>query len=459
MLRPLPLALLLAPLAAPLSAQDDTSYSDGHLTIRLEGLEGFEGGPAGSDGQVRARWRGELEGSEVRIQLFVLPSEQFGFDDPWDVVEFVEDDRVRDDEKAKRPPFAFDERRPMEGAYGFISYAWLGLDTTREDTKPVGSFLCLGGLLPDAGYSVEITCEPALNDAGREAIETFLAKGIRYEGETADTQWSDEEIEARWQDQAPEKVLEDSQLRVVRSKHYVIMTNVGKGTARSFGKKIDECYERIREVYPFEDIEGQKLLPIFYFVTPEQYYRWYSKNTGKSLEQARRSGGVSFGDVYSTYHQATNAPVHIHEATHQVFKNRLHLGGGGSWLQEGVAEYMSVEANELGHVKSLAKREKHVPLQKFFTLQSLLHSAEEGRKTGGSEAGDNYTQAAALIEFLRHGKHKDKFQDFVHAMGRVPRGHLPSIERELQRVLGVDAAGLDADFVEYWMKRKKPRKK
>lgn len=447
--------LACAPTVSFTAAQD---WSGHGLSLSLEALGEF----TAAGGQVEYRegnWTGVVESSTVRVELYVIPREKFDLNEPSDLVDLTEISRANFDRRAKRPPFAFDTTEPRPGAYGFIPFGWLGFAVKQEQTKIIGSFWCLGGILPEHGYSLEIEVAPPLNDAGKKRLERFLAEGITYDGVVSDPRWSDEEIEARWQRQAPDKVLEDSKLLVVRTKHYVIMTNLKKGTARGFGKKIDEAYEAIREIYPFEDIEGQRLLPIFYFVTSEQYHRWYVKNLGGDMEGARRSGGVSSGDVYSTYHQATNAPVHIHEATHQVFGNRLRLGGGGSWFQEGVAEYMSSAANELGLMKGLVKRDKHVPLKKFFTIESMLYSAEADRKTGGSESGDNYMQAAAVVEFVRHGKYKDKFQEYVHAIGRVPPRDLPSIERELRRLFGVDADGFNDAFKEYWKKRKKPRNK
>ena len=465
-----PLSLLLA-LCAPAAAQD---WSGHGLSLSLEALGELESkAPDPEIDYLAGFWHGQLEGASLKLELFVIPRAAHGLNEPSDLVDLTEVSLANRDRRAKRPLFAFDESKPLTGAYGFISYGWLGLDVKRQDTKPVGHFWCLGGILEQHGYTVEITSSPALNEAGVAAVERFLKEGVRYDGEVADTKWSDDEIEARWQRQAPDKVLEDSKLRVVRSKHYVILTNVGKGTSKSFGKKIDEAYEKIREIYPFEDIEGQRLLPIFYFNTPDQYFEWCVKNLKWKIEKARRSGGVSSGDVYSTYHQATNAPVHIHEATHQIFKNRLRLGGGGSWFQEGVAEYMSAAANELGIVKNLTKekkakrgeteketRDKNFSLEKFFALQSMLFSIDpEERKKSGSVASENYTVAAGVIEFVRHGKYKDRFLDFVHAIGRVPRSDLPAIEKQLQLLFDRDIQGFDEDFMEYWTKRKKPRKK
>lgn len=457
---PRSLVVLSSAFALTVSLAGAQDWSGHGLSLSFEALGEFT--VAGGSGQAEYRegmWVGEVEGSNVRVELYLLPREKYELNEPSDLVDLTEISRANYDRREKRPPFAFETSKPLPGAYGFIPFGWLGFAVKRQETKPIGDFWCLGGILTEHGYSLEIETAPPLNDAGRERLERFLAEGITYDGAVSDPQWSDEEIEARWQRQAPDKVLEKSKLLVVRSKHYVIMTNLKKGTARSFGKKIDEAYEAIREIYPFEDIEGQRLLPIFYFVTAEQYHQWYVKNLGGTIERARRSGGVASGDVYSTYHQATNAPVHIHEATHQIFKNRLRLGGGGSWYQEGVAEYMSSTANDIGVMKGIAKRAKHVPLKKFFTIESMLYSSDPSGQSGGSSSGDNYMQAACVVEFVRHGKHKDKFQEYVHAIGRVPRNDLPAIEKELNRLFGVTADEFNAEFVEYWKKRKKPRKK
>jgi hypothetical protein len=44
-------------------------------------------------------------------------------------------------------------------------------------------------------------------------------------------------------------------------------------------------------------------------------------------------------------------------------------------------------------------------------------------------------------------------------MGRVPRGDKPAIERALGGVFGVTLERLDEEFVKYWSKGKKPKKK
>ncbi len=273
--------------------------------------------------------------------------------------------------------------------------------------------------------------------------------------------WTDEEAEARWQKDAPAKVLEDSELRIVRTKYYIVLTNLGKGqTAESFGEIMDQCHEKIRAVYPFEERANARLLPIFYFVQRQQYIDFCVQAFKWSPEQAERSKGVASRDFYATYHEAPNDPVHIHEATHQIFANRLRLGGGGSWFQEGVAEYMSENPNDLNVVENAVKKQRHAPLRRFVEIESLLMSAKEDSVTGEDEGSMNYRQAAAIIEFAAESKWAGpKFLDFVHTVGAVERNNIDAIEAAIQKVYGVGIEGFEEKFVEYWSNRKRMKGK
>lgn len=473
----LPLALLTAADASSGSPQDGSSqegaeFADLDLTLNVDAIEELESSP-GVGEQHRGRWTGKLDEWAVEIDLLSFAREAMRLDTPEDVVRLDELHRATQDRAADRPPFVFETKRGLAGAFGWVPYAWVGYADRMEGTKAVGTYVALGGVGETAAYLLRVECTPALSDRDRQELEELLVELVDYTGSAYEPTWTDAEVDERWESDAPDSVLEDSKRQVVRTDYYVIMTNVGKGTARGFGKKIDECYEEIREVYPFEDVEGRRLLPIFYFVTPDQYYEWCVKNLGWEVEAARRSKGVATKDVYATYHQATNDPVHIHEATHQIFSQRLGLVGGGSWFQEGVAEYMSDTPVELGIFKNIAKDAlewledgeelddgAYVPLEKFVVLPSLLYSSEKSRKTGGSAAGDAYDQAAAIVEFVRHGDFcEGKFLPFVHAIGGVARGDKPEIEKAFRRVFGVGLDEFEREFLEYWAKRKKPRSK
>jgi hypothetical protein len=200
-------------------------------------------------------------------------------------------------------------------------------------------------------------------------------------------------------------------------------------------------------------IEGSRLMPIFLFRTPEQYYEYYAKIADTSIESARKSKGHAWRDYYATWYEAPGDPVHIHECTHQIFRNRLHLSGGGSWLQEGVAEYIETVEYERNNIAREIKKGRHMPLAEFVELKSLLYSSEDGVK-GGSAAGQLYKQAALLIEFLRESKFgKKHFDEFVHAMGRVPRNDVGQIEAVFQKVYGADLDEVDAAWQQYCKKR------
>jgi hypothetical protein len=239
----------------------------------------------------------------------------------------------------------------------------------------------------------------------------------------------------------------------MRTNHFLIMTNSSGG--KSFAKKMEECYAAIRKVYPFDEVPGRRLMPVFIFKTNDQFYAFLGKQLRWSVEQARQAKGVAFGDLYTTWYDAPGDLVHIHEATHQIFKNRLFLDGGGSWFQEGVAQFMSTREDDRGAAATAVKKGRHVPLSKFVTVQSLLMSnVGDSRDESNDTALDQYQQAALFIEFLNKSKFgKGKFLDAIHAFGATPSNNMGAIQAAAQRVYGVDLAGLEKQFVEYCKKR------
>jgi hypothetical protein len=115
---------------------------------------------------------------------------------------------------------------------------------------------------------------------------------------------------------------------------------------------------------------------------------------------------------------------------------------------------MSSTKNDRNVAASSVRKGKHTALVDFIKIKSLLWSAEEDKK-GGDEAASHYDLAALLIEFLHESKFgKDKFQDFVHTVGLVPRNSPAAIERAVNAVYGTDLAGLDKEWVEYCKARK-----
>lgn len=421
-----------------------------NLALDLSGLPGLlrQAIPEGrKGGQLKAIWTGELDGRQLQLDVWRLPYE---FGSPREVIDLMA-------ERAERPgePFKFNRTYPLPGAFGYIPYGWMGIHVKHEGTKPVAHTLMLGGVLERGGYCLELSAQPALLDEQLAQVEKVLAQ-VTWSGAAFNPRWTDEEVQKRWLRDAPENARKKDNLQVVRTKNYMVLTNVGKSTAKKFGKQMDENYERIRKVYPFEDVEGQRLLPIFYFAMPEQYYDFCVRVLKWSQESAQRSKGVAWRDFYATYQESRTDPVHVHEGTHQIFANRLFLSGGGSWFQEGVAEYMSTGPNDLTPVGNLIKKSEHTALSKFMVVPSLLMSNSGSNKKTGDTSGTAYEQAAALIEFVAESKWgAGKLQEFTLAMGAVADGDLPAIELALQAVYGIDVKGFEAEFIKYWSNRKK----
>jgi hypothetical protein len=383
--------------------------------------------------------------------LIALPiGKEFRFAEPDDVTDIILVN-IRRPGRGD-PGFWFENTEFVAGKFGWASYGSIASGTLHDEggEKAVGTIFVLGGLLQGHGYAVEVSAPPDLEAEPTTAILDFLRKGVQYAGAVRDPKWTDAEVKERWIRDAPpdtHKKLE----KAIRTAHYVILTNSSGGKA--FAKAMEECYVEIRKVYPFNESSEQRLMPVFLFQTPDQYYEYYAKIADTSLEAARRSKGHAWRDYYATWYEAPNDPVHIHESTHQIFANRLHLNGGGSWFQEGVAEYMETSKNDRNAIATQVKKGRHMPLAEFVAVESLLHSSKEDAAQGDA-AGDLYKQAALLVEFLRENKKlKDKFPDYLRIVGRIRRNDAGAIERAMKGIYGMDLAALEAQFIEYCKKR------
>ena len=444
-----------APKKAP-PAEAKFDLEEFELSVDLSGLEELKGGVEAS-GQRRGRWTAKYKGVDVSLSLEALTvKEGFDFDMPSQISRLVGNNRGNKLRK-KGGSYSFEISKVLEGPFGYVPYGWLAAHDTNTGTKKDGYEIIVGGITKPGAYFLDVKIKTRFSPQEWEEFEKWAAGVFTYTGEVLDPNWTEEESDTRWDRSMPESVEGNGNNQIIRSKYYIIFTNVGKSTVRSFADKADENYEKVRSVYPFEDLPGQKLLPIFYFVNKSEYIDWCVKNIGWTAKQAERSGGVASGGAYSTYHKSINASVHIHEQTHQIFRSRLHLSGGGSWFQEGVSKYIDSKQSELNEIKQRAKDGKTQPFEEFFTLPSLLMSSSEGsRKEGGSVAGGAYTQAGSVIEFVKHSKFgQDKFLEWMHAMGSVGRGDLPAIRRGITAVYAVTLEEFEAEYIKYWSKRKK----
>jgi hypothetical protein len=398
--------------------------------------------------QIRAGWSGKLGTSEFALILFALPTADFGFEEPEDVGDFIRDDfRKRIDAS-----FAYERTELVMGPVGWAPFAGLGWGAThgKDGATIDGDYFVLGGLLEKHGYSIEMTCEPPIDDANEKLVLEFLRKGVAYKGTARDPKWTDAEAKARWEKHAPEKIVKKLE-KPVRTKHYIFLSN--SDAAKQMGDEMEKSYAIIQKMFPFPEVPGRRLMPVFLFSSETQYQEFYAKVFETTVEEASTSKGVASRDFYATYYDAPQDPVHIHEMTHQIFGNRLRLDGAGSWFQEGVAEYVCTKPSDRTDAVNLVKKDKHTKLAALIAIEDLLATGVSDKKKGG-EAGSLYTQAALLIEFVRESKwSKDKFLDWVRAVGNCPDNNHLAIERATKAVLGVDIAGLEAKYVEYCKKR------
>jgi hypothetical protein len=450
------LALALALLALP-GARPGTqaTFPDLALTVVPPELGELRQrlGPASE--QVRGSWSGKLGAAAVEIVLYTFPLEEWGFREPAGVaVVMVDWLREKEDEKEG---FDVDESSEREGRYGFAPALSVVAGPLREEGRVVGRQLVATGLLPAHGYAFRVRTRPEPDEAGKAVLERFLAQGIVYAGPERDPQWTMEELEARWTKDAPAELHEDFRRNlskkawvknaVLRTEHYVILTNASGG--KKFAEQMEENYDQIGKLFTLPPGKGCRLMPVFLFKTPDHYYAFCTKR-GMTPEAAKRSKGHASSDYYATWYESPTDPTHIHEQTHQLFANRLFLTGGGSWLQEGVAEYVETSRNDRNVIASQVAKGKHLALPEFFQRKSLLWSSSEDRKEGGSEASDLYTQAGLFIEFLRDSKWgKERFPRFLQAMGRTPRSKLDKLRAVFQEVYGAEIEAVDREFQAY----------
>jgi hypothetical protein len=282
-------------------------------------------------GQIVGNWEGELDGVGVSVALFALPRAEFGIDEPDQVIDLVIQNQQ---DRGGKQGYRFDELTLVPGTYGEAPYCAVVKAEIIEGTgHVVGEIFFVGGVSKDDCYVFQFHVDGKPTPAVRAALDEFVAKGLAYKGGQRDPKWTEEEVEARWKADAPAE-LADELDKVLRTKNYIIFTN--SAGAKAFAKAMEENFEAIKKLYPFREIDGRRLMPVFIFRLPEEYYAYLEKNTGMSLGQAQRTKGVASGDWYATWYESPKDSVHIHEATHQIFRNRLLLSGGGSWFQEGV---------------------------------------------------------------------------------------------------------------------------
>jgi hypothetical protein len=391
-------------------------------------------------------WRGKLHDRDVAITLYTYPVENLGTDEPDKLIHRI----IRNE--SDRSPRNFGAMQLVPGPFGRTPYLGYVVADVLDETEVVAQHWYIAGVAEKHGYVFIVSASGAARPELTAALDAFI-RGLRYEGPVRDPKWTEAEAVERWKEIAPDNI-RDKLDKVIRTKNYIILTNSAGGNA--FAKAMEEYFAAIRKMYPFPEMDGRRLMPVYLFRLDTEYFDFLVKNAGFSPSQARQTKGVASDDWYATWYESPKDSVHIHEATHQIFANRLLLTGGGSWYQEGVAEFMEKfhfkalsEVENVG--RAAARRGEGVPLRELFGMASLVFSSERDRKSGGSAAADAYAQAASIIAFVRNDRRtRDKFADFVREMGSVRRADVPAMERVLKRLFDVDIEGFEKMWKDHY---------
>jgi hypothetical protein len=433
------------------AASVQTSFEDLGLTITPPPLERSDEHLRPKENVERALWEGQIGATTIEITLRAFPLERWGFDEPGGVTVVMVDWRRQTGD------FDVDEAFERAGKFGYAPLLSVVGGPVREGRKTIGREYAGSGLLKDFGYSLHVVAKPEPSAEVKQVLLDFFEKGIAYAGPERDPLWTMDEVRARWAKDAPNELMADFERKlskpawvkdaVLRTEHYLVLTNASGG--KKFAEQMETNYAAIGKIFPLPAAKGARLLPVFLFRTAEDYYA-FSVKRGMTMEAAKKSKGHAAGDYYATWYESPTDSTHIHEQTHQLFQNRLFLSGGGSWFQEGVAEYVESSKNARNVVANQVAKGRHLPLSEFFERKSLLWSSDTERKSGGSEASDLYNQAGLFIEFLRESPFgKARFPRFLETVGRVRRNDLPKIEAALREIYDVDLVALDQAFQKY----------
>jgi len=448
-LAPLALLVLGFAWASPASADGRTetvefAIGDDKMVMELPAWSSLPRQQGGDD-QLQAWWTGTVGKSEVLVELRTFSRKEYDLQDPEGVASFTVWTEQQGQGAGDRR-FSFDERTLVKGTYGALPYGVVCTGTLPSKADPRGELILLGGVMDKVAYALTYTCTPALAEADRGRVLEALRTGVQADCKKIDPKWSKEEIAAALTVLEPDAKRRKKWKRVVRTEHYIIFTNSGAG--KLFAKKMESFYDTIQKVFPFEEVPGRRLMPVYLYKLPKGYYEFCARVPKWTRGQAEATMGHAWLDYYATSYASPNDPVHIHEAAHQVFANRLYLTGGGSWFQEGVAEYLATKpGHRKAYAKSAARRGRYSPFDVFIRTEDLIAGGQQS-------AHEAYLQAASIIEFVRDGKfHPKKFQDFIRRMGMVMPNNEEAIEQVLQDVYGVDVAGFEEAWLAYWKKR------
>ena len=173
-------------------------------------------------------------------------------------------------------------------------------------------------------------------------------------------------------------------------------------------------------------------------------YELAAVKNGMSEQRAASLEGHSWDGYYSTYYSGPRASVHIHEGVHQYMTAALGLDGGGTWLQEGLAQWIEADFGKRSPARAarntLRKKKGDFPaLKRILVARTFLFRPKE---RFGLSCNELYDVSASLVRYLAQ-EHHNEFRALISELGVLPPSDLGLLEAAFRRRIGLDLGSLE----------------
>ena len=226
------------------------------------------------------------------------------------------------------------------------------------------------------------------------------------------------------------------ELKVFRSKSYLIHTNMTRDEVRPYGRHMDTVFDQYEERFRDFHARSQSQMPLYLFRTEAEYQSFMADqdfkadNTGGMFFFSPKSSGLATWTQGRSRSQTFQ--VLQHEGFHQFAFN--HLGTDlPTWINEGLAQYFedAIIVGEqmttgLASTRRLEQVQHALSAGNAFDFETLVGLTPEAWANilhhDPDRAALMYAQSWSIVFFLIHGDN-DKYQPaFALYLKRVSAG-------------------------------------
>ena len=267
---------------------------------------------------------------------------------------------------------------------------------------------------------------------------------VRETGEARAVRVADEEADA-----AEKETVGWDYVGKHETDHFLIYYGTGNKVAERLAVYGEALYETFHETFGDLVEYGERLpLKVYLFKTKKQY---------REFALARAPGFAS--PLFARFDPATGASYicqqgspdkflvqsFVHENTHALcWRLMLQVGGPGSWIMEGWADYMALSVDfkkkglSLGRIYQVKKKSDHLGMMKLlFKTNGTIPLAtliEMNRLNVARQGLRAYPQAWSLFYFLRHygGDHYRKgLENYIKGLAEGRGGGKEAFEKTI----------------------------